>query len=332
MCRRSRPVRQTVRTAIPSASSSVSRTRSARAPWADRPPCGWFRLLLRHSGFRLGLWIRCRGGIRLGQRGFRFVALTTARILGQRVNLGRIGFGGLCCRQCRHGGHRRNRRSGQLRTADAVRPRRGRAQLPADTEFLQRVVDADGYRLDQVDRQRDRVDVWKQRCLHRNTRAEVASEGRLDQHLDGLVQRRQQKVRHTEAVERSQDRDDAAVDDVVVGVARRTLVDQVVVRRGRFAVQVHIPGEGIGQRQEVERPDGMVGDAVVEEADVLGRRDVAAVRILRTVGRRIAVERDPEERNRAEELVALQNPAVGLAGLANIANPPIGVASGSDGS
>jgi hypothetical protein len=64
--------------------------------------------------------------------------------------------------------------------------------------------------------------------------------------------------------------DDAAVDDVVVGVARRTLVDQVrVLRRGRFAVQVHIPGEGVGQRQEVERPDGVVGDAIVEEADVL---------------------------------------------------------------
>jgi hypothetical protein len=36
------------------------------------------------------------------------------------------------------------------------------------------VVNADGNRLDQVDRERDRVDVRKQRCLHRNTGAEAA--------------------------------------------------------------------------------------------------------------------------------------------------------------
>jgi hypothetical protein len=59
----------------------------------------------------------------------------------------------------------------------------------------------------------------------------------------------------------------------------------------------------------------MVGNAVVNEGDVLCGCDVTAVRILRTVGRRIAIERDPEERNRAKDLVALQDPAVGLFGI-----------------
>jgi hypothetical protein len=64
---------------MPSA-SSVSRT--------DRPAhlgligllCRWFRLLLRRSGFRLGLWIKRRGAIPLGRRGFRVVAPKSARI------------------------------------------------------------------------------------------------------------------------------------------------------------------------------------------------------------------------------------------------------------
>lgn len=146
-----------------------------------------------------------------------------------RVNLGRNGFGVRRCRQSRHGG----RRIRQLRAADTLGPRWRGAQPPANAEFLQRVVYTDGNRPDHVDRERDRIDGGQQRCLDWNTRAEVTPERGLDHHAEGLVQRRQNEMRNTEAAEGPQDRDNVVVDDVVIGVARRTLVDQVrVLGRG----------------------------------------------------------------------------------------------------
>jgi len=41
----------------------------------------------------------------------------------------------------------------------------------------------------------------------------------------------------------------SAIDDVVVGIARRTLADHVVIRRWRFAVQVDIPSAGPGHQR-----------------------------------------------------------------------------------